>query len=40
VDAVVADDVLQVLCTRGSGQRVIMRVFTDWACYTVHRAAR
>jgi hypothetical protein len=40
VDAVVADGVLQVLCTRGSGQRVIMREFTDWACYTVHRAAR
>ena len=40
VSAVVADDVLQVLCTRGSGERVIMREFTDWISYTVHRATR
>jgi hypothetical protein len=30
--------VLQVICTFGDGQRVIMREFTDWTSYTVHRA--
>ncbi len=41
VGAVVANGVLQVVCTRGSGQPVIMmREFTDWARYTVHRAGR
>ena len=40
VEAVVTDGVLQVICTHGSDQQVIMRELTDWARYTVHRATR
>ena len=39
VGVVVIDGVLQVICTSGSGEPVTMREFTDWARYTVHRAA-
>lgn len=39
--AIVAGDVLQVLqvfCTLGNGRQVVMREFTDWTAYAVHRA--
>ena len=39
VGVVVIDGVLRVICTSGSGEPVTMREFTDWARYTVHRAA-
>jgi hypothetical protein len=38
VGAVDAGGVLQVICTRSDGEVVIMREFTDWTAYTVHRA--
>lgn len=38
VGAVDAGGVLQVVCVLGDGQRIVMREFTDWTSYTVHRA--
>ncbi|MBY0291298.1 MAG: hypothetical protein K2X52_29785 [Mycobacteriaceae bacterium] len=38
VGAIVAGDVLQVICILGDGRQVVMREFTDWTDYTVHRA--
>ncbi len=40
VAAVVTHGVLQVLCTRTNREAVIMREFTDWTDYTVHRSTR
>lgn len=40
VHASVAGDRLQVTCTRPDGQRVIMREFTDWVRYALHRGSR
>lgn len=40
VGGAVINGVLQVICVLGDGQRVVMREFTDWASYTVHRAQR
>ncbi|GAT00336.1 hypothetical protein [Mycolicibacterium fortuitum] len=40
VAAVVTNGVLKVLCTTGDGQSVLMREFSDWTDYTVHRATR
>lgn len=38
VGAVTAGNVLQAICTLGDGRQVVMREFTDWTAYTVHRA--
>lgn len=38
VGAIVAGDVLQVICILGDGRQVVMREFTDLTDYTVHRA--
>lgn len=38
VAGVTAGGVLQVICILGNGRQVVMREFTDWTAYTVHRA--
>ncbi|PBA08444.1 hypothetical protein CKJ70_26325 [Mycobacterium avium] len=40
VAAIVTNGVLQVLCTRAGGQRTVLKEFTAWTDFTVHRARR